>query len=588
MAERSKSLDFESELEIAQVKILSALFIRAGASRDLGFDFCKLELIFFLKEQAVHSTAQRAGIVDRINVLGNLSAANVVPFAGEKDEVSLYARCATLCFSINQCDTQFASAGPGLKKGKVRVFHDLCPEYGAVAVVGLGKPGLGYNEQEEIHEDRESVRIAAAAGCRSLQDVEKTEIWVEGLGNPEAAAEGATLGLWLYQENKKQANQKKMPLVHCLELGENQDPWCCGIVKAESQNLARRLSDTPANLMTPTIFAKNAAEALTSHGVEVIAHDANWAQDHKMGSFLSVTRGSVEPPVFLEMSYKGGKSGDKPILLVGKGITFDSGGISIKPAGSMSDMRADMGGAACVVATLQAAAKLKLPINIVGLTPLCENMPSGSATKPGDVVVAMNGKTIQVDNTDAEGRLVLADALCYAAQFTPKFTLDIATLTGAMRIALGEAATGVFSNSTALWHQLHQAGALTGDRVWRFPLWDHYTKQMTDFPAADVNNLGKGKGGGSCTAAAFLKKAIVTVVTWWGFLVQPSTNVLEFCKPGAGLLTVGSTGTLSLGSCVIVIASTNDVADGDDKIIYEHLEGRLVNFLGSFSRVTVT
>ncbi|XP_046685530.1 cytosol aminopeptidase-like [Homalodisca vitripennis] len=297
-----------------------------------------------------------------------------------------------------------------------------------------------------------------------------------------------------------------MPLVHCLELGENQDPWCCGIVKAESQNLARRLSDTPANLMTPTIFAKNAAEALTSHGVEVIAHDANWAQDHKMGSFLSVTRGSVEPPVFLEMSYKGGKSGDKPILLVGKGITFDSGGISIKPAGSMSDMRADMGGAACVVATLQAAAKLKLPINIVGLTPLCENMPSGSATKPGDVVVAMNGKTIQVDNTDAEGRLVLADALCYAAQFTPKFTLDIATLTGAMRIALGEAATGVFSNSTALWHQLHQAGALTGDRVWRFPLWDHYTKQMTDFPAADVNNLGKGKGGGSCTAAAFLKE----------------------------------------------------------------------------------
>ncbi|XP_054264380.1 cytosol aminopeptidase-like isoform X2 [Macrosteles quadrilineatus] len=397
-------------------------------------------------------------------------------------------------------------AGPGLKKGKVRVFHDLCPEFGAVAVVGLGKPGLGYNEAEEIFEDRESVRAAAAAGCRSLQDIEKTEVWVEGFGNPEAAAEGATLGLWLYQEHKNLSKQKKIPVVHCLDCSTEQETWLKGVVKGESQNLARKLSDTPANLMTPTIFAKNATEALSSHGVDVIAHNAKWAEDKKMGSFLSVTRGSEEPPVFLEMAYKGGNPGDQPVVLVGKGVTFDSGGISLKPSLSMDAMRADMGGAACVVATLHAAARLKLPLNIIGLTPLCENMPGGRATKPGDVVVAMNGKTIQVDNTDAEGRLILADALCYAAQFSPRFTLDIATLTGAMKVALGAVATGVFSNSTALWQQLQQAGAVTGDRVWRFPLWEQYSKRMTDFASVDVNNVGKGKGGGSCTAAAFLKE----------------------------------------------------------------------------------
>lgn len=177
-------------------------------------------------------------------------------------------------------------------------------------------------------------------------------------------------------------------------------------------------------------------------------------------------------------------------------------------------MRADMGGAACVAASIYALANLCAPVNIKAFIPLTENMPSGSATKPGDVVKAMNGKSICVDNTDAEGRLILADALCYSGKFKPKWILDIATLTGAMSVALGKAATGVFSNSDVLYQLLEEAGATTGDRVWRFPLWKFYSKQVTDYPGYDVNNIGKGKGGGSCTAAAFLKEFVPEKTDW--------------------------------------------------------------------------
>lgn len=232
--------------------------------------------------------------------------------------------------------------------------------------------------------------------------------------------------------------------------------------------------------MTPTIFAANVMEKCQPLGVKVEAHGQKWAEEKRMGSFLSVTRGSIEPPVFLELTYTGSPdSNEKPVCLVGKGITFDTGGISIKPSSKMDEMRGDMGGAACVVATIAALAELKVPVNVIGLLPLCENMPSGSATKPGDVVYAMNGKSICVDNTDAEGRLVLADALCYSEKFQPKYVLDIATLTGAIKVALGDCVSGVFTNNADLWKNLHAAGSESGDRVWRMPLFKHYTKQVT-------------------------------------------------------------------------------------------------------------
>ncbi|XP_059482769.1 cytosol aminopeptidase-like isoform X3 [Neocloeon triangulifer] len=367
------------------------------------------------------------------------------------------------------------SSGPVLKKGKTRVFFGL-PGYSAVAVAGLGKKGLGYNDQENIN---------------------------EGL---EAAAEGANLGVWKYQ-GPKSKKAKPLPVIEPFEKsGTN---WSNGVAKADAQNFARRLMDTPANLMTPTIFAQEAASVLSKVNVEVEIHDQKWAEEKKMGSFLSVTRGSDEPPRFLEMSYFGASNSlSKPVVLVGKGVTFDTGGISLKPPGKMDEMRADMGGAACVVATLKAAATLKIPINIKGLVPLCENMPSGRATKPGDVVTAMNGKTIQIDNTDAEGRLILADALWYAAQSPNRVIVDMATLTGAMTVCLGQAAAGVFSNSNEMWEELQKASCQTGDRVWRFPLWNFYTKQISEIPGADLNNIGKGPGGGSCTAAAFLKEFV--------------------------------------------------------------------------------
>lgn len=195
--------------------------------------------------------------------------------------------------------------------------------------------------------------------------------------------------------------------------------------------------DTPANLMTPTIFAKTVAARCEPLGVHVTVHDRHWAKQQRMGAFLSVTRGSEEPPVFLELRYNGAADHDAaPVCLVGKGITFDSGGISLKPGSKMDEMRADMGGAACVAGAIAALAELRVPVNVIGLMPLCENMPSGTATKPGDVVYAMNGKSICVDNTDAEGRLVLCDALCYAETLRPRLVLDIATLTGAVKVSV--------------------------------------------------------------------------------------------------------------------------------------------------------
>lgn len=405
---------------------------------------------------------------------------------------------------------QIKLAGPSIKKGKGQVFYNQDPEFPVTAVVGLGNENAGYNELEEIDEKLENIRIAASEGCKKLEEVGVTKVLLDGMGNPEAAAEGATLGLWLYQDFKNKQKQKVAPEIELCdsENGADRAAWERGVIKAQAQNVVRKLLDAPANYMTPRIFAQNASELLTAQDVKVTVRDKSWAESKKMGSFLSVSRGSIEPPVFLEISYTGASEQYKPIALVGKGITFDSGGISLKPSAKMELMRADLGGGACVVAAIYAAACLKLKVNLVGLIPLAENLPSGSATKPGDVVIAMNGKSIIVDNTDAEGRLVLADALCYAQEFNPQLTVDIATLTGAIITALGSAAAGVYSNSTPIFQKLQQAGSLTGDRVWRMPLWQHYTKAMTDTQSADLVNISKDAGGGSCTGAAFLKEFI--------------------------------------------------------------------------------
>ncbi|CAG0899502.1 unnamed protein product [Darwinula stevensoni] len=433
------------------------------------------------------------------------------------------------------------------KKGKVRVLWNLDSAFPAIAVVGLGSKTQAYCDHEERDEKKEAIRAAVAAGIRSLRDIGAKEILVDSCGDADAAAEGAWLSAFLFDELK---SDKKDPVQIKLHGTEGADFWNRGEVKAKAQNVARRLTELPANILTPTKFAEEAESILKPLGVEVEAHDKAWAESMKMGSFLSVAKGSEQPPVFLELTYNGGKAGDKPIALVGKGITFDSGGISLKvPSSMMDEMRADMGGAACVVGIINAVASLKIPVNIKGLVPLCENMPSGSANKVMDVVYAMNGKSIQIANTDAEGRLILADALCYADKFSPKVVVDMATLTGAMMVALGSSATGVFTNSTPMWEVLHKAGGITGDRVWRMPLWEHFKKPVTDNQLADLCNIGKdGRMGGSCTAAAFLKE-FTTSPNWMhldiagvmscqeeipymskGFTGRPVRTLVEFCQ----------------------------------------------------------
>lgn len=402
--------------------------------------------------------------------------------------------------------------GPA-KKGKPKIFYNLHPDYPVVSVVGLGSSDAGYNEAEDVDEKRENVRTSIAIAAKSVRDeLGVDEVLFDPCGDAEACAEGANLALWYFDELKSDKYKKKVVKVGLYQANQDssvKEAFERGSILAKAQNVCRRLAEMPANLMTPTIFGKTTEDLFKGiPNVKVIVRDQKWAEDKKMNSFLSVAKGSAEPPKFLEIHYNN-KPDSKPFVLVGKGICFDSGGISIKPAANMDKMRYDMGGAANVVSTTFALASLKAKVNVIALAPLCENLPSGTANKPGDVVVAMNGKSIQIDNTDAEGRLVLADGLCYAHEFNPQAILDIATLTGSMSIALGSSATGVFTTSSNIFEGLRTAGVHTGDRVWRMPLFSHYKTQVTDSQLADLLNIGKDRAaGGCCTAAAFLSEFV--------------------------------------------------------------------------------
>lgn len=316
------------------------------------------------------------------------------------------------------------------------------------------------------------------AGVKALAASKVLNIEVEDFGSAQSAAEGAFLAAYKYQQFRAAEKAKPIPKLQLASGASGEKDWTLGKSLAEAQNWARTLSNAAANQMTPTIFAENVRQNI-SKKVQVEAHNKDWALKQKMGSFLSVASGSAEPPVFLELTYNGSQSQSEPICLVGKGITFDSGGISLKPSAKMDEMRADMSGGAIVVAVMNALAENNVKCNVKVFVPLTENLPGGRATKPGDVVTARNGKTICVDNTDAEGRLVLVDALDYAAEFKPKWILDIATLTGAMAMAVGDCLSGAFVNNDKLWQQLETASATTGDRVWRMPLLKHYSKQVT-------------------------------------------------------------------------------------------------------------
>ncbi|WP_439102680.1 leucyl aminopeptidase [Congregibacter sp.] len=277
-------------------------------------------------------------------------------------------------------------------------------------------------------------------------------------------------------------------------------------------NLARELANLPANYCTPEHLAKEARKLARGNdkaSCKILNEKA--MAELGMHSLLSVTAGTATPAKLIVLEYKGGKRGAAPHVLVGKGITFDSGGISLKPGAKMDEMKFDMGGAASVLGTMQAVMEMALPINVVAIIAAAENMPSGTATKPGDVITSMAGITIEVLNTDAEGRLVLCDALTYAERFKPASVVDIATLTGACVVALGSHASGLYANDDKLAEQLLDAGTTSHDRAWRMPLWDEYQRQL-DSNFADMGNIG-GPGGGSVTAACFLSR-FATKYNW--------------------------------------------------------------------------
>ena len=269
--------------------------------------------------------------------------------------------------------------------------------------------------------------------------------------------------------------------------------------------MARDLVNGPSNQVTPTLLAEKAEKISKEHGMELQVLEVSQAEAMGMGAFVAVAKGSQEPAKFIVLEYNKGKGFDT-IALVGKGITFDSGGISLKPSEGMERMKDDMSGAAAVLGTMEAAARLQLPLHLVGIIPATENLPSGKAYKPGDVLKTLSGQTVEVISTDAEGRLVLCDALAYSLRYQPKAILDLATLTGACVVALGDYVTGLMGNDEALFKRVEEASAKTGEKVWRLPLWDEYFDYLKS-DTADFRNVGT-RAAGAIIGGIFLSKFV--------------------------------------------------------------------------------
>jgi leucyl aminopeptidase len=345
----------------------------------------------------------------------------------------------------------------------------------AVQVAGAGDGALALSADQA-----EALALAAADA-----------VYVYRTTKPSAAAAPALAKLTLLLADKAQQKAVDAGLVRAAAI-------------ADGVALARELGNRPGNHCTPTILANEARRMSRAQGLKVEVLDRKQIEALGMGSFLAVAQGSDEAPKFIVMHYSGAAKTSAPLVLVGKGITFDTGGISLKGGAEMDEMKFDMGGAASVIGTLLAVAQLKPRVNLVGIVAACENMPSGRAVKPGDVVTSMSGQTIEVLNTDAEGRLILCDALTYAERFKPKAVVDIATLTGACVVALGAVRSGLFSADDGLAAELQAAGEAALDLAWRLPLDDEYDEGLkSNF--ADMGNIG-GRAGGAITAAMFLKR----------------------------------------------------------------------------------
>ncbi|AVS81084.1 leucyl aminopeptidase, partial [Paracidovorax avenae] len=354
--------------------------------------------------------------------------------------------------------------------------------------------------------------LAGAAAHWKAPQVKRAAVCLAALADGGAAACTAVQAVaeasYVYTATKSQAEPRALSrvVIGVADAAAAKAGFARGTALALGIEYAREWANRPGNHATPTLLA-GAAKALAKHGpIQVKVMGPAEVQKLGMGAFLAVARGSEEPLRFIELRYQGAGRSEAPVALIGKGITFDTGGISIKPAGEMDEMKFDMGGAASVLGVFRALAELRPAINVVGLIPACENMPDGRAVKPGDVVTSLSGQTIEVLNTDAEGRLVLCDAIAYAARFKPSAMVDIATLTGACVVALGGVRSGLFANDESLAARLQAAGEAALDPCWRMPLDDEYAEGLkSNF--ADMGNVA-GRAAGAVTAAKFLQKFV--------------------------------------------------------------------------------
>jgi len=390
-----------------------------------------------------------------------------------------------------------------------RVPHILADR---VLLIGLGK-------EREFHE--KAYRDAIACAVKTLRDSGSMEAVVylseipvrkrDVRWNIEQATLSAHEALYRFDTMKSKSDEPRRPLKRLTfavsrrgELNPGEQGLARGLAIARGIDLAKDLGNTPSNICTPEYLANQAQVLAKTYGFGCEILDEKACEKLAMGSFLSVGKGSDKPPRFIVLKHEGGKKGGKPVVLVGKAITFDAGGISLKPPAEMDEMNYDMSGGGAVLGAFRAIGELGLKLNVIGLVPSCENMPDARANKPGDIVTSMSGQTIEILNTDAEGRLILCDALTYAERFEPDAVIDLATLTGACVIALGSHPSALFSNHDPLAREVEHAADDAWDRVWRMPLWDDYQEQLKS-SLADMANIG-GRPAGSITAACFLSR----------------------------------------------------------------------------------
>ncbi len=425
-------------------------------------------------------------------------------------------------------------------EGKLMQTASLQEGNRTLLVIGLGK---------KADFDPEYVRRGAAMAYRVADGLKASKLEIllpkvsgfEPRALAQAATEGAILAShrldkWKSKDDKKE--EKRELSVSICDKGDKEvsEGVKVGRIMAEAQNYVRELDENPSNIITPRTFASEAEKLAKEYGMKIEILERKDLEKKGMNGILSVGKGSANEPLLVSIEYDGGKNA--PLYsVVGKGITFDSGGISLKPSKNMHEMKYDKSGACIVLGVLKAAAELKLPVRIHGVMPLAENKPSGTASNPGDIIKMYNGKTVEILNTDAEGRLILGDALAYAAERKPAAIIDAATLTGAIIVCLGRHATGLFSNDSDLAAKLKTAGHKTFERVWEMPLWKEYS-EMIKGEFADIKNVGTEGEAGSITAAAFLKEFVGD--TKWAHLDIAGVDNVVGKHP---LIEKGATGT---------------------------------------------